>query len=254
MHLHTVIITLATLLAWQAAAQIQQPYRWCRSFNQTGNYTNTYTDEYTHCISPGFSCNATTAESVGGNGSVCAIQYGGFFEQSRITNLTSAYDKTYNDTDYVYGGIFTVPAGDSAAYTIYNITGAYTVSVRHFGAVANDTIYLAPGISGYIAFGPSYRCISGRLDDCPADFDLNGTYVEVCEPDYTSGVADGIDGYGVYAGISYVVPVNETYAASLDDNPNATPPYGLLTGDAGVVEVGRTAMLIAGMAVLAVCL
>ncbi|KAI6843145.1 hypothetical protein KC367_g4555 [Hortaea werneckii] len=233
----TALAALSPLCAKQAKAQgyDYSPEYWCRGFNQTGNYTQGYEDEYSHRISEAVICNSTNAITDGGDkNGTCAIQAGGFFESTYHTNV-SAYDFRWGG---IHGtGNYTYNAGNAVAYTITNLTNATGLTYTHFGGVEQALYHIEEGTNAYIAFTPLFRCISGRLSECPMELDLNDTFVEVCEPMYTGQIIDRRGGLAVYEGNSYIKMVNKTEAANLTGNPNEQPPTGLSTGGAGLVGV-----------------
>ncbi|KAI7261764.1 hypothetical protein KC345_g9661 [Hortaea werneckii] len=252
--MHTLMLTALAVLSTLCARQVEaqgydySPEYWCRGFNQTGNYTQGYEDEYSHRISEAVICNSTNVITDGGDkNGTCAIQAGGFFESKYHTNV-SAYD-------FQWGGIsgtgnYTYNAGNAVAYTITNLTNATGLTYTHFGGVEQALYHIEEGTNAYIAFTPLFRCISGRLSECPKELDLNDTFVEVCEPMYTGQIIETRGGLAVYEGNSYIKTVNKTEAANLTGNPNERPPQGLSTGEAGLVRVERWAILAGAIAML----
>ncbi|GAB1732076.1 hypothetical protein NU195Hw_g8931t1 [Hortaea werneckii] len=252
--MHTLMLTALAVLSTLRATQVKaqgydySPEYWCRGFNQTGNYTQGYEDEYSHRISEAVICNSTNVITDGGDkNGTCAIQAGGFFESKYHTNV-SAYD-------FQWGGIsgtgnYTYNAGNAVAYTITNLTNATTLTYTHFGGVEQALYHIEQDTNAYIAFTPLFRCISGRLSECPMELDLNDTFVEVCEPMYTGPIIETRGGLAVYEGNSYIKTVNKTEAANLTGNPNERPPQGLSTGEAGLVKIESWAILASAIAML----
>lgn len=89
-----------------------------------------------------------------------------------------------------------------------------------------------------VVFTPTYRCVTGRIQGCPANFSLaNETEISACYPELTGQVVSFESYTGHFENISVVAgsrSINETSvdaAANLKQNPNDRPPFGLSSSD-----------------------
>lgn len=246
--------TFTILFAGHTLAQgysYSPPY-WCRGFNQTSNYTQSYAapSQYSHRISEAVICNSTNAiTGRGDKNGTCVLDAGGFFETKSHTNVSSAYDFQWAGTDGT--GNYTYDTANSVLFSVYNLTDeSFNYGTTFFAGTKNTTYHIPEGENAYVAFTPVYQCLSGWLSKCPSELDLNGVYVEACNPIYTGEVIDTNGGLAMYEGSSTVVQVNKSSAANLTGNPNERPPQGLHSSDAGLVRVGSLGTAICGIAVM----
>ena len=250
----TSLAVLTALCTKHVLAQRNEygPPYWCEGFNQTGNYTQGWQDEYSHRISEAVICNSTNVITNGGDkNGLCAIQAGAFFEAEYHANV-SAYDFQWSGVNNISN--LTYPADVSVAYTISRLTDSPEYADRDiFGGVREATYYIEEGTNAYIAFAPLFRCLSGWLSKCPMELDLNDTYVELCKPLFSEDVIDSVGGLYAYEGNSYIQMVNQTKAAELTGNGGEAPPIGWSPserGEAGMVRVGSLAGIASGIAML----
>jgi hypothetical protein len=98
-----------------------------------------------------------------------------------------------------------------------------------------------------VIFTPTYRCITGRIQGCPANYSLaNETEVSACYPELTNrsvsfeSFAGHFENITVLAGSRSINETSVQAAANLKQNPSNRPPYGLLSSgaDAGVRFIG----------------
>jgi len=98
-----------------------------------------------------------------------------------------------------------------------------------------------------VVFTPTYRCVTGRIQGCPANYTLaNETEISACYPELTGRQISFESFPGHFENITLVTgsrSINETSvqaATDLKQNPNGNPPYGLLSSsaDAGVRLAG----------------
>ncbi|KEQ74127.1 hypothetical protein M436DRAFT_81530 [Aureobasidium namibiae CBS 147.97] len=137
---------------------------------------------------------------------------------------------------------------DSLGWTIWNSTGdtrLYTPTV--LVAVENETITFDTGTSGNVVFTPTYRCVTGRIQGCPANYTLiNKTEISACYPELTDRIVSFESFPGHFENITIATgsrSINESSvhaATNLKQNPNGKPPYSLLSSgaDAGAKLAG----------------
>lgn len=246
------VLSAPCIRSVQAQTLSYEPPFWCRGFNQTGNYTQGWQDEYSHRISEAVICNSTNVVTNGGDkNGFCAIQAGAFFETEYHANV-STYDFQWSGVTNTSN--LTYSADVSVAYTIAKLTDSPEYAdVNIYGGVREATYYIDEGTNAYIAFAPLFRCLSGWLSECSMELDLNDTYVELCKPQFSEDVLDSIGGLYAYEGNSYIQMVNQTKAAELTGNGGEAPPIGWSPserGEAGMVRVGSLAGFASGIAML----
>ncbi|KAI7348629.1 hypothetical protein KC331_g1386 [Hortaea werneckii] len=247
----TILVVLSAPCIRSVQAQIlsNEPPYWCRGFNQTGNYTQGYEDEYSHRISEAVICNSTNVITNGGDkNGLCAIQAGGFFGTEYHANV-SAYDFQWSGVTNTSN--LTYSADVSVAYTVAKLTDAPEyAAVNNYGGVREAVYHIEEGTNAYVAFVPLFRCLSGWLSECPMELKLNDTYVELCKPLFSGDVIEPKGGIYAYEGDSYIQMVNQTKAAELTGNGSEAPPLGLSSSEAGMVRVGSLAGFAGGIAML----
>jgi len=90
-----------------------------------------------------------------------------------------------------------------------------------------------------VVFTPTYRCVTGRIQGCPANYTLaNETEINACYPELTDRIVSFESVPGHFENITIATgsrSINETSvqaATNLKQNPNGKPPYGLLSSGA----------------------
>ncbi|KAI7261763.1 hypothetical protein KC345_g9660 [Hortaea werneckii] len=240
--------------------QSQFPEYWCRGFNQTGYYNQAYNQAWqndssllysqlTRSISDAVICNSTNMITTGDKNGTCAIDAGGFFTNYAFANVSAG------------SGLIGNPNG---TYFYTEASVQYTVSTRidiedadlfesggQEGGVREARYYIDEGTNAYVAFTPTFLCVSGWLSDCSREVPLNDTYVEVCRPTYTEDMIDVDDwSFPVYRGNSYIRMVNQTEAADLISMgfPLEEPrPEYVEPSEAGSLKIGSLVTLAGGM-------
>ncbi|KAI7285219.1 hypothetical protein KC345_g1853 [Hortaea werneckii] len=236
-----------TLLFSRSLAQ-DQPSDRCESFIQTQNKTTKFDEKYSYRISPGFTCDEAhhTGGTVG-----CYLDAGGYLElPRRLNNLTERYNAASSDSDGFLP--YTDKVASGAENTIYNLTSGPTGGQSsEFGTVGNSSYMIKMNQSVYISFTPNFQCVSGRLENCPVElYLLEGLYVQVCEAQFWEKVPDNSYGLRLIHGWPQVEEVNQTYAATLTDNPAAKVPEEVLNGSVGPVAISGSLGMIVGVAML----
>ncbi|KAI4719849.1 hypothetical protein E4T48_03941 [Aureobasidium sp. EXF-10727] len=144
----------------------------------------------------------------------------------------------------------------AVGYGLWNATGdSNALYGSNVVAVENQTVTFENGTAGDVIFIPTYRCVTGHVQGCPANISIaDGTEVSACYPELTDRVVSFESVAGHFENISVVAgsrSINETTpqaAANLKQNPNNRPPYGLLSSGAfRLAGVGVTSALIAGV-------
>ncbi|KAI6836817.1 hypothetical protein KC340_g1066 [Hortaea werneckii] len=224
-----------------------QPSDRCENFVQTENKTTKFHDKHSYRISPGFTCDEAhqTEGTVG-----CYLDAGGYLELPRLNNLTERYDAASGGSaDFLP---YTDKVASGAEYTIYNLTsGPNGGQSSQFGSVGNSSYMIKMNQSAYVSFTPNFQCVSGRLENCPVElYLLEGLYAQVCEAQFREKEPDNSYGLRFIYGWPQVEEINQTYAATLTDNPAAKVPEEVLNGSVGPVTLSGPLGIVVGVAML----
>ncbi|KAI7515793.1 hypothetical protein KC316_g21336, partial [Hortaea werneckii] len=120
-----------------------------------------------------------------------------------------------------------------------------------FGSVGNSSYMIKRNQSAYISFTPNFQCVSGWLKNCPVElYLLEGLYAQVCEAQFRDKEPDNSYGLRLIYGWPQVEEINQTYAATLTDNPAAKVPEEVLNGSIGPVTLSGPLGMIVGVAML----
>ncbi|KAI7481520.1 hypothetical protein KC351_g6333 [Hortaea werneckii] len=257
-----VLAVFGAICVKHVQAQSQFPEYWCRGFNQTGYYNQAHNQAWdddssllysqlTRRISDAVICNSTNVITTGDKNGTCAIDAGGFFTTYTHTNVSKGSGIRGNPNGTYF---YTDASVKYSVSTILDIEDAdLFYSGGQEGGVREARYHIDEGMNAYVAFTPTFLCVSGWLSDCPREIDLNETFVEVCRPTYTDGMIDVDDrSFPVHEGNSYIRTVNQTEAADLISMgfPLEEPrPTFDATGEAGLVQVkiGSLITLAGGM-------
>lgn len=220
----------------------------CQDFETSSNDTRPM-ESRDVIISTGVVCNVD-----GSNYSTpCDVLSGGWL------TLQSIYLDANNSV--IRGDATNIGVQSALGWTVWNSTGDSKAFYSSQSVAAeNQTITFDNGTSGdgelwcathadislsltlvfhLVVFTPTYRCVTGRIQGCPANFSLaNETEISACYPELTGQVISFESFSGHFENISVVAgsrSINETSAeaaANLKQNPNNRPPYGLSSSDA----------------------
>ncbi|KAH0365210.1 hypothetical protein KCU65_g6195, partial [Aureobasidium melanogenum] len=211
----------------------------CQGFSVTSNETRPLESENL-IISTGVVCNVS-----GSNFSTsCSVLSGGW--PNLRSSITYTNGSRVSDSYAVEYGLWNA-TGDSKA--LYGTTIA---------AVENQTVTFENNTSGNVVFTPTYRCVTGRVQGCPANISItDDTEVNACYPVLTDRVVSFESVPGQFENITVLSgarSINETSvqaAAKLKQNPNNHPPYGLLSSGAGagprLMGLGITSICMLGL-------
>ncbi|KAI6802617.1 hypothetical protein KC363_g1013 [Hortaea werneckii] len=241
-------LPLSFALLFSRSLAQDQPSDRCENFIQTENKTTKFhNDKFSYRISPGFTCDEAhhTGGTVG-----CYLDAGGYLELPRLNNLTERYDAASGGSaDFLP---YTDKVASGAEYTIYNLTSGPTGGQSSkFGTVGNSSYMIKMNQSAYVSFTPNFQCVSGRLENCPVElYLLEGLYAQVCEAQFWDRVPDDSYGLRLIYGWPQVEEINQTYAATLTDNPAAKVPEEVLNGSVGPVTLSASLAMIVGVAML----
>jgi hypothetical protein len=175
---------------------------------QRDSYTTSAKD--TKRISAGVACPESAAQP-------CSLETGGF------VNATSTLNITTGNTAEVFAAV------GRAANTQF--------AVFLNGSVANQTITVEPGRTGYFGFTVTYRCYAGVLEDCRAEVGVpNGTAVEACQPATLD--SETSQGVPIMDGSGSFVDTDQKTIADMTTNPAAETTRNEPSEDSGAVKLG----------------
>ncbi|KAG9669736.1 hypothetical protein KCU99_g6452, partial [Aureobasidium melanogenum] len=236
----SILLLASSVLVDAAGYATRDPsFTSCQGFDVTSNETRPLESENLK-ISTGVVCNVS-----GSNFSTpCSVLSGGW------PNLRSSI--TYTNGSRV---------SDSYAveYGLWNATGdSKALYGSSIAAVENQTVTFESNTSGNVVFTPTYRCVIGRVQGCPANISItDDTEVNACYPVFTDRVVSFESVPGQFENITVLAgsrSINETSAeaaANLKQNPNDHPPYGFLSSGAGagprLVGLGTTCTFVLGL-------